>query len=396
MNKMMKKFLGIFMLFVLIQTGLTAQDLVPVKTNGEYGFNRNGSAVIAPQFLYATHFSEGLALVKTKTGWGYINEKGAFVIEPNYSNAEPIREGIGKVYLDKKCGIVSKSGTVLLEPIYDSIVFGYNDNYVYLNKLMGKVNKDFSQITPIQYRNFEVYREFLSAEKSNGLWDLYFNDKLVLENAQTPIDYLHYLSNSQLGLLKKNDKYGVYSADRGWIFEPQFDTIIRLPFQRYTIEDNYFDELFLLQKTTLVPMTDLLETRFKVMTGDGNLVSNDEFNSLQQASAVIGMQQNVGATPGIFFYNETSTTLLYEDLSIKKMPYNEVKAFLNWFIVKDGNQQAILDADFKKIAAFDAVDLIVNRGASEYYDDLGNFIEIETVYDYSPYLTVFKNVKYGL
>jgi len=392
MNKMIKGLLSVFLLSVLIQTGLMAQDLVPVKTNGQYGFNRNGNSVIAPQFLYATHFSEGLALVKTKTGWGYINEKGAFVIEPNYSNAEPIHDGFGKVYLNTKCGIVSHSGNVLLEPIYDSIVFGYNDNYVYLNKLMGQVSKDFSRITPIQYTKFEANRDFLSAQKNNGMWDVYQNDQLVLEDLQTPIDYDHYLFNSSLGFLKKNGKYGVYSADRGWIFEPQFDTIIRLPFQRYTIGDNYFDELFLLEKTALVPMTDLIETRFKVMTGDGNLVSNDEFSSFQQASVVIGMQQNVGATPGIFFYNESSTTLLYEDLSFRKMPYNEVKAFLNWFIVKEGNQQAILDADFKKIAAFDAVDLIVNRSASEYYDDLGNFIETETVYDYNPYLTVFKNV----
>lgn len=392
MNKMMKEFLSIFVLSVLIQTGLNAQELTPVKVNGVYGFNRKGSAVIAPQFLYATHFSEGLALVKTKTGWGYIDEKGAFVIEPKYSNAEPIRGGTGKIYLDKKCGIVSNKGAVLLEPIYDSIVFGYDDNYVYLNKLMGQTSKDFTQITPIIYKRFEANRDFRSAEKSNGLWDVYHKNKLVLEDLQTPVNYDHYLFNSNIGLLKKNGKYGVYSANRGWIFEPQFDTIIRFPFQRHTIADNYFDEIYLLQKSVLIPNTDNLETHFKVMTGDGNLISQNEFRAVEQASAVIGLQQNNGPAPGLFFYDATSTTLLYEDLSIKKMPFNKFTAFLDWFIVTDRNQQSILDAGFKKIASFDAVERIINRTASEYYDDFGNFIETETVYDYLPYLQVSKMV----
>ncbi|MDH4472615.1 MAG: WG repeat-containing protein [Fluviicola sp.] len=390
MNKMIKELLSVFILSISFQTGLTAQDLIPVNVNGVYGFNRNGNTVIKPQFLYATHFSEGLALVKTKTGWGYINDQGSFTVEPKYTNAEPIRDGMGKVYLDKKCGIVSNKGAVLLEPIYDSIVFGYYDNYVYLNKLMGQANDDFSQITPIIYKKFEANRSFVSAEKSNGLWDIYHKDTLVLEDLQTPVDYDHYLFNSNTGLLKQNGKYGVYRADRGWIFEPQFDTIIRFPFQRHTIADNYFDEIYLLQNTVAVPMSDLVETRFKVMTGDGNLISQDEFLSAEQASSIIGMQQNNGPIPGLFFYDATSTTLLYEDLSIRKMPYNQFTVFLNWFIVNDGNQQSILDAEFKKIDSFDAVERIVNAGASEYYDDFGNLMETATVYDYLPYLKVSK------
>lgn len=384
----------VLLLVVTLFCGLTvcAQELTPVKVNGVYGFNRSGSPVIAPQFLYATHFSEGLALVKTKTGWGYIDEKGTFVIEPKYSNAEPIRDGLGKVYLDKKCGIVSNTGAVLLEAIYDSIVFGYYDNYVYLNKLMGQANEDFTRMTPIIYKKFEANRSFVSAEKSNGLWDIYHKDTLVLEDLQTPVDYDHYLFNSNTGLLKKNDKYGVYRADLGWIFEPQFDTIIRFPFQRHTITDNYFDEIYLLQKSVLIPNTDNIETRFKVMTGDGNLISDKTFLSLEQASTVIGLQQNNGSVPGLFFYDETSTTLLYEDLTTKTMPFTEFTAFLNWYIVIDGDQRAILDADFNKIAVFDGVERIVNRTASEYYDDFGNLLETETVYDYLPYLSVSKNV----
>ncbi|MES2556271.1 MAG: WG repeat-containing protein [Bacteroidota bacterium] len=379
-------------LLLCIQTTAQAQVLTPVKVNGVYGFKRNGSTVIEPQFLYATYFSEGLALVKTKTGWGYINDKGTFVIEPKYTNAEPMQDGTGRVYLNNKCGVISNTGAVLLEPIYDSIVIGHYDNYVYLNKLMGQASNDFKQVTPIIYKRFEANRDFVSAEKSNGLWDIYHKDKLVLEDMQTPVDYNHYIFNTNTGLLKKNGKYGVFRADRGWIFEPQFDTIIRFPFQRHSIADNYFDEIYLLQNSVLIPNTDNLETRFKVMTGDGNLISQDNFTSVEQASAVIGLQYNTGATPGLFFYGKTSTTLLYEDLTTKKFPFNQFSGILNWFIVKDGNQQTILDSEFRKIASFDAINRVQNRNAGEYYDDFGNFFESEPVYDYLPYVKVSKLV----
>ncbi len=391
MNQIMRSFLCTGLL-LCIQTAANAQDLTPVKVNGAYGFNRNGTAVITPQFLYATHFSEGLALVKTQTGWGYINEKGTFVIAPKYTSAEPVHAGIGKVYLGSKCGVISKTGAVLLEPIYDSIAFGYQDHYIYLNKLMGRVNADFTKITPILYEKFEGSRDYLSAQKANGLWDIYHKEQLVLEDLQTPVNYKHYLYNSNIGLLKKNGYYGVYNAHRGWIFEPQFDTIIRYLFPRYTIGDNYFDEIYLLQKRVLVPNTDILKTSFKVMTGDGNLLSPDDFTSVEQASTLIGWQPNSATAPALFFYDQTATTLLYEDLTTKKLPFSQFTAFLDWFIVQDGNQQTILDAELKKVASFDAVDRVLNVAAGELYDDFGNLIETGPVYDYWPYLKVSSRV----
>ncbi len=391
MNKRLKTFLCMGLL-LCVQTGIMAQELTPVKVNGVYGFNRNGASVIAPQFLYATHFSQGLALVKTKTGWGYINEKGTFVVEPKFTNAEPVRDSIGKVYLNGKCGIISNTGTVLLEPIYDSITFAWDGNYVYSGKLMGQANRNFTKITPILYTKFEANRDYLSALKSNGLWDIYYEDLLVLEDMQTPVTYDHYLFNSNIGLLKKNGKYGVYSAEEGWIFRPEFDTIVRLPFKRHTIKDNYFDELFLLQNYVPSQVNDNVDVYFKVMTGDGKLISEETFTGLDQASSVIGYQQNGGHVPGIFLYGPESSVLLYEDLSIRKLPFNKLDPFMEWFIVQDGNQQSILDYEFRKIASFDAVSRVVNATASEYYDDFGNLMETATQYDYLPYLKVSKKV----
>src|SRR3989338_11477697 len=74
------------------------------------------------------------------------------------------------------------------------------------------------------------------------------------------------------------------------------------------------------------------------------------------------------------------------------MPFNQFTAFMDWFIVQDENQQTIIDDEFKKIVSFDVIDRVLNRTASEFYDDFGNLIESSQVYDYLPYLKVSKRV----
>lgn len=54
--------------------------------------------VIPLQFSYAYNFSEGLAAVKTTGGkWGFINKNGEFAIAPKYLRAESFRDGLAQV-----------------------------------------------------------------------------------------------------------------------------------------------------------------------------------------------------------------------------------------------------------------------------------------------------------
>ncbi|GGI71877.1 WG repeat-containing protein [Shewanella gelidii] len=88
---------------------LPSIDLEPFqkKVNGEwvYGY-RNGDkkVVIQPKFLKAGEFSEGLAPVRTKRGYGYIDFKGNWIIAPqkNVWAAYSFSEGKALVKIDYK------------------------------------------------------------------------------------------------------------------------------------------------------------------------------------------------------------------------------------------------------------------------------------------------------
>jgi len=74
-----------------------------VGADGRAGYiDKAGSFVIAPQFVEATRFSEGLAAVCLEVNtdtWGYIDKTGAWVIQPQFKHAEPFADGLARVHL---------------------------------------------------------------------------------------------------------------------------------------------------------------------------------------------------------------------------------------------------------------------------------------------------------
>lgn len=73
-------------------------SLTRAKKNGKWGFlNSSGSFVIAPQFDWVSHFSEGLAAVMVRKRYGFIDETGGFVIGARYKDAGDFSEGLARV-----------------------------------------------------------------------------------------------------------------------------------------------------------------------------------------------------------------------------------------------------------------------------------------------------------
>jgi hypothetical protein len=66
---------------------------------GKWGYaDVSGRIVIQPQFFWAHHFSEGLAIVETNDRkYGYIDKTGTIVIKPQFDKAEDFVGGIARV-----------------------------------------------------------------------------------------------------------------------------------------------------------------------------------------------------------------------------------------------------------------------------------------------------------
>ena len=126
--------------------------LVCSKSNGLFGFiDRSGAWVIEPTFEdpinntvrgreelqddYARDFSDGLALVRSKSNglYGFIDRSGAWVIEPQYDYARDFSEGLASVEVNGKYGYIDKTGVFVINPDF-GIGYSFSDGLAFVRK----------------------------------------------------------------------------------------------------------------------------------------------------------------------------------------------------------------------------------------------------------------------
>ena len=83
--------------------------------------DRSGKTAIEPQFDSAGEFSEGLAIVKVGTKFGYINTKGQVAITPQFDSASPFRYGRAGVKLGSGFGFIDEDGKYIGSPDFSSV-----------------------------------------------------------------------------------------------------------------------------------------------------------------------------------------------------------------------------------------------------------------------------------
>lgn len=163
-----------------------SEGLAAVKVKNNWGFiDKTGKLVIEPQFnpgqaQNGPTFSEGLAAVNFQQGvaignalWGFIDKKGNVVINPqfmsDYDSPPSFLEGLARIKVDFKYGFIDKAGRMAITPRFDSAgwfsgglaVVKIDDKYGYINKIGTLV------IKPI-YDSAGAFSEGLATVTLNG------------------------------------------------------------------------------------------------------------------------------------------------------------------------------------------------------------------------------------
>ncbi|MCB0578950.1 MAG: WG repeat-containing protein [Phaeodactylibacter sp.] len=101
-----------------------SEGLAAVKYKDGYGFiDTTGRLAIPDVYSRVSSFSEGLAAVQKDGACGYINAKGEVVIPLEYSKCLDFNGGKAVVYKGiRKAGLVDRSGNLLIEPSVDRML----------------------------------------------------------------------------------------------------------------------------------------------------------------------------------------------------------------------------------------------------------------------------------
>jgi hypothetical protein len=104
--------------------GKFSDGLAPVKIKGKFGYiDRTGKFVIQPKYDVADSFSEGFGRIAFKKDqqykWGFIDKTGAEHIPPQFDDADNFSEGLASVGVGGQIGFIDSKGNFVIRPQYD-------------------------------------------------------------------------------------------------------------------------------------------------------------------------------------------------------------------------------------------------------------------------------------
>lgn len=197
-----------------------SEGLARVKLKGKWGYvDQNGEFVIQPKFDDAYNFSEGLARVNIGAKpvppetdefgdqsnsnpdaveggkWGYINRSGNFTIQPRFENAKKFSEGLAAVQLatssGNKWGFIDKTGKRVIQPEFKEV--GSFSNGV------AAIRRDSSK----SFTFINKSGDFVTSSVFEGDIDQGFQNGLLLA--------------------KNGEKMGYRNQSGKWAIQPKFD-----------------------------------------------------------------------------------------------------------------------------------------------------------------------------
>ncbi len=94
------------------------------KEEDKWGIaGKDGSRLTAPLYLAVSKAGEGLLPVKTKNGWRFLTPAGheAFPHDDTFSDVTPFSSGLAGVKVKGKWGFIDKKGTYVMRPAYEDL-----------------------------------------------------------------------------------------------------------------------------------------------------------------------------------------------------------------------------------------------------------------------------------
>ena len=146
--------------------GRFSEGLAPVKGKIQWGYINKGYDVVIPlMYERAFSFKEGLGMVILNSQYGFIDHTGEVQIPFKYTAApHSFEQECARVCHDRLWGLIDREGNYILPPTYSQIEqFAEGLALVSLHNKVGFINKKGEVVIPLVYDNGRSFSEGLTA-----------------------------------------------------------------------------------------------------------------------------------------------------------------------------------------------------------------------------------------
>jgi WG containing repeat len=202
--------------------------LISVKdktTDRYYLVNKTGKQINAKTWEEIGIFSDGLALVKDNSKWGYIDALGNKVIDTKFDIASGFTKGAAVVKLNDKFFLINKKGEPINNIKYEAAGTPENGTFpVQKDKLIGLIDSrgntiiDFTQT----YASILYMSEDRVWASKDGKWGLLDNTGKAL--TEFIYDGANYFKNGY-SVVFLNDKYGLINKAGKFIVPAEYKSL---------------------------------------------------------------------------------------------------------------------------------------------------------------------------
>jgi hypothetical protein len=347
---------SIFLFLSLTPFFLFSQTKLEVFKQGDfYGFKKGKAIYIEPQFEYATDFFEGLALCQKKGKFGFIDTLGKTIIPFQYEKAGRMESGRAFISLNGKMGVIDHTGKMIIQPTYSSVEKAIGGYWLFNGKMKGFSSTHGAIIPPI-YADIKSIGTFKNALKSKGIYDVYNNDSLIIENSDQAIEQRNITLLGDL-VIRKDGKSGVFNPKKGWVIAPEFDEINFVEVDNYVLNGKNINQLIVAKRLShlaydypeLFEFETELPYLYRIYKLNGEQLADLEFDAIENFNDDLFLED---IHSHFIAHHGDSLYILNDKIAFDIYPYQSIESHLNWWIAKDQNNFHILDKHFKKIGTF--------------------------------------------
>lgn len=169
----------------LYETWGFSEGIAKIRDRQKYGFiDKTGKVVIAPIYDGARDFSEGFAVVKNSDGrYEYINKKGTNIFNKVFYGALDFREGMAPIRdYHGVWGFIDKTGATMISCQYYDFRWFHEGVAAVKNSrsAWGYIDKEGEIVIPFEYDDAGDFENGKASVKQNGSWfQIYKNNVKV-------------------------------------------------------------------------------------------------------------------------------------------------------------------------------------------------------------------------